>query len=85
MAQPRSGARESQLSLQWTKGCGREGLGYDSEATAVGFLQAPPAPPFLDLLLPVGWRQVYLLPGQATGKAPQQTWELSRVLGQLLF
>lgn len=54
MAQPRTGARESQLSLQWTKACGREGLGCDSEATAVGFLQAPPAPSVPGSVSPCG-------------------------------
>lgn len=63
---------ESQLNLQWTKGCGREGPGYDSEAAAaVGFLQAPSRPlSSLILLFPVGWRQVYLFPVQAIAKAP---------------
>lgn len=48
---------ESQLTPQWTEGCGREGLGYDSEATAaVSLLQAHPLPPpqFLDSAAPCG-------------------------------
>lgn len=64
------GAHESRLSLPWTKGCGREGLGCDSEATAVGFLQAPPAPSVPGSASPCGVEAGVLTSWAGHGEGP---------------